>query len=92
MALIKYSCEVCHRLWDTEEQADACEATHKGATEILECRYKKKAQPELYPSSLLMKMADGKQIVYYMGRAEKQPTTPLKYESVPYPTDPTGGQ
>jgi hypothetical protein len=81
MAVVKYACETCGRIWASEEEANACASTHKNVVEIAECRYKKKAEPEKYPSSILCTMADGEQIVYYIGRSPNQQATPLEYKS-----------
>ena len=89
MALVKYVCETCQKVWETEEQATACEAAHKNAVEIVENRYRKKAEPEKYPNSIVVKMADNKMLIYYVGRAERQPNTPLVYKSAERP-NPTG--
>lgn len=81
MALVKYACETCGRVWDTEAEANTCTETHQGVVLVTECRYRKKAEPEKYPNSILCTMADGESIVYYIGRAEKQPSTPVLYKS-----------
>jgi hypothetical protein len=81
MALVKYSCEVCGRVWDTEKDANACQETHQLVTAIKECRFKKKADPEKYPNSLVCTMADGSELIYYIGRAENQTAKALDYKS-----------
>lgn len=81
MALVKYGCEICGRIWGTEEEANTCANTHQNAVTIKECRYKKKADPEKYPSSIVCTMNDGEDVVYYIGRANNQPLTPLEYKS-----------
>ncbi len=85
MAVIRYACECCGRMYDTEAEANACQAKHCSIVGISEQRYKKKPEPEKYPSSVVLQMSDGSFIVYYIGRAEQQPATPVEYRSVPYP-------
>lgn len=81
MALVVYSCETCGRVWATEEEANTCQATHQLVTAVKECRFKKKADPEKYPSSLVCTMADGAELIYYIGRAENQTAKALDYKS-----------
>ena len=81
MALVKYACETCGRIYGTEAEANACASTHQSAVTIKENRYKKKAEPEKYPSSIVCTMNDGEDVVYYIGRANNQPVTPLEYKS-----------
>ena len=81
MALVRYACETCGRIWDTSAEANACQATHQNAVTIAECRYRKKAAPEKYPSSIMCTMADGENIVYYIGRASQQAMSGVEYTS-----------
>lgn len=80
MAVVKYACEICGKIWDTEEEAATCQGTHKSVVSVKECKFKKKAEPDKYPHSIVCEMSDGEDITYYIARAEKQPADPIEYK------------
>lgn len=80
MAVVKYACETCGKIWNTEEEATTCQETHKPVVSVMECRFKRKADPDKYPNSIVCKMADDEEVVYYIARADKQPQTPIEYK------------
>lgn len=62
----KYVCEVCGSEYDEKKEAQACERGHKIPMDIIKAGYVPKTHEYIigYPTSITVKMSDGKECVY----------------------------
>ena len=60
-----YVCEVCGTEYSDKEKCKVCESSHKKIKAIISAKYYSFSQNHKgYPSSVVVEMDDGKQIVY----------------------------
>lgn len=64
--LTQFQCEVCHTIYNNEQEAQLCEKNHKAVKAII----RTKNQPRTidasgYPQSIEVQMSDGKFVVYH---------------------------
>ena len=61
-----YQCVYCGKVYDTKTEASACEKEHTYVSEIIKYNYGEEYDRKIrYPSSIMCKMSDGKEIKFY---------------------------
>lgn len=56
----KYQCDVCGKIYETEEEAEECELQHIIPVAVDSCEYEtNRAGKMIYPHSVSIRMSDG---------------------------------
>lgn len=75
LALTKYKCEVCGKLFSSEGDAVRCESNHNVSNHVGSPEYQKFGSNSNYPSSVIVDFSNGERIRYYRTPGKRQEGT-----------------